>query len=252
MVRKLFLFGSFRRNALASQLALIALCCSQAAFAGPCEKSLVASVAAGPRGYSERAGGLRCEGMYVSPVSGASVDLVSVTYGPLPDVGGAQPATLQLKIGGQPPLASTVHIRAVGIPQSLYYQMDTTISPNQEAAWPLNEVVRPEGIQLGDIGIFGFQNDDAKTIFLPIVATSPGNAPSDRLFVTLRVDNLLHLKWRFASQNAAVPEYSPAVQTGDRLMIAIPPTSKPPGRLEVRWDEPVTGRARVRAFQIGG
>jgi hypothetical protein len=130
--------------------------------------------------------------------------------------------------------------------------MDTTFSPGREVSWPLNEIVRPEKIQLGDIGVFGFQNDDARTIFLPIAATWASNAASDRLFVTFRLDNILHLKWRFAPQNADVPEYSPAVRIGDRLTIVLPQGSKPPGRLEVRWDEPVTGRARVRAFQIGG
>jgi hypothetical protein len=53
------------------------------AIAGPCDIGLTPSPASGLDGYVERAGGQRCEGIYVSPVGGTYVELVSLTYGHL-------------------------------------------------------------------------------------------------------------------------------------------------------------------------
>ena len=53
------------------------------ASAGPCEKTLSPSPDSGPDCYVARAGSARCEGMYISPVSGTPIELVSLTHGTL-------------------------------------------------------------------------------------------------------------------------------------------------------------------------
>ncbi len=100
----------------------------RAACAGPCQKLLSPDPIAERDGYKERDGGQRCEGIYTSPVAGESVEIVSLTQGRLAyEFGHSAPLSIALAI---PSANSTaIHVRAVGIPERLYYEMDADV-PN--------------------------------------------------------------------------------------------------------------------------
>ena len=224
------------------------------AVADQCEKTLIASVAAGKYGYMERGSGQRCEGIYVSPVSGFPVELVSLTRGALV-FDNTEPVTLQLALAGKTPMSSEVHFRAVGIPTTVYYQMDATMTAGHVLAWPLQEVVQPQKIAASDIGLYAFQTDlSAKLVLIPVTATTPSRPlPEPQpLLVILRVGTVINLKWRFVSELGDLPKYTPAKSDSGRLLISLPPETKLPGALEVRWDEVTTNRPRVRVFSLGG
>jgi len=111
------------------------------AVAGPCEIGLSASPEAGQDGYGEREGGRRCEGIYVTPVGGKQVELVSLSRGRLwYDLN--RSSTLQIRLSG---VSGPARVRAVGIPDGLYYQMDAVLADGQTLDWP-NDVLKNEHI----------------------------------------------------------------------------------------------------------
>jgi hypothetical protein len=89
--------------------------------------------------------------MYISPVSGTPIELVSLTHGYL-SYDAAHPAVLLVSLdtlsanGG-------AHIRAVGIPDRLYYQMDTDIAGDNGFSWPVGDVLARQRITSEQVGI---------------------------------------------------------------------------------------------------
>jgi hypothetical protein len=163
------------------------------------------------------------------------------------------PATLFLR-PDKTPLQLAIHIRAVGIPASLDYQMDAVLPVEQPLAWPLQEVVQPKRIAPSDIGVYAFQIDqNARIILLPvtIASTRDANPAEPSLAISLRIGAVLNLKWRFVPVPGEIAPYIPADAQDGRLSITLPPAARLPGHLEVRWDEVGTGHARVRIFAIG-
>ena len=49
-----------------------------------------------------------------------------------------------------------IHVRAVGIPERLYYEMDADMPHGRALDWPIKEVVIPERIAPTDIGVYAF------------------------------------------------------------------------------------------------
>ena len=112
--------GVFLVSAFASAI----LIAEGSAFANPCDETLSPSPTSGPDGYVERAGGERCEGMYVSPVSGTPVELVSLTRGQL-SYDAAHAIVVRVSLDAAPSNGGA-HLRAVGIPDGLYYRWTPT------------------------------------------------------------------------------------------------------------------------------
>jgi hypothetical protein len=110
-----------------------------AASAGPCQKSLSPDPIAERDGYKERDGGQRCEGIYTSPVAGESVQIVSLSQGRLSyDFGQSAPLLISLAI--TPANPAPVHVRAVGIPERLYYEMDADTADGRALVWPITSL----------------------------------------------------------------------------------------------------------------
>ena len=225
------------------------------ALADPCERTLAPSPAAGPDGYRRRAGGARCEGIYVSPVSGTPAELVSLTRGRLTyDI--AHPTVLLVTLD-QPSASVGAHLRAVGVPRGLYYEMDADIVGGQAVAWPVGEVLARRQIRPDQVGVLALRRDaSSDTVYFPVDVTPAGGAPARKqpIVLVLRVVDVADLKWRFVpARRVASNAYSAAVADGDRVEVALPSAAGPPvGTFEVRWVDPDSGATGTRTFRVGG
>jgi len=242
--------GVFLVSAFASAI----LIAEGSAFANPCDETLSPSPTSGPDGYVERAGGERCEGMYVSPVSGTPVELVSLTRGQL-SYDAAHAIVVRVSLDAAPSNGGA-HLRAVGIPDGLYYQMDADLVGNRAIGWPVGDVLLRRRITPDQVGIYAFRKDSsAESVFLPVDVAPAGSAASHEqpIVAVLRVIDVTDLKCRFVPKGQGVlPSYSSVPVSGDRADFVLPPGSGPvAGTLEVRWADPSSGQNRTRTFLIG-
>lgn len=224
-----------------------------AASAGPCQKSLSPDPIAERDGYKERDGGQRCEGMYTSPVAGESIEMVSFSEGLLSyDFGASAPLLISLAI--TPASQAPVQVRAVGIPERLYYEMDADLPGGPGLVWPIKEVVIPEHIAPTDIGIYAFQvGNGGAPVFLPVRISAGGGAAASPqpLIVILRVAAVVSPRWRFVSTGGAVAAFVPANIDDNRITLTLPAMLRLPGRLELGWDEAGSGRSHITLVAIG-
>ena len=155
------------------------------------------SPGSGQPAYQAR--GNRCEGFYLAGYAAQSIELVSLTLGPItyPLQAGV---TLRVSTPGS---SGTVHVRAVPKPPRMSYRMDATLDAGSVLAWPVNDVLLPENISAGRIGVFGWKTDQKDRIYVPVLVT-PSNqgatAPSGTsplLTIRLSFDGEL-VKWRSA------------------------------------------------------
>ena len=103
-----------------------------------------------PEGYRQRAGSL-CEGTYVSKVSGPALELVSLTWGAVPDT---VPSTgFVLTVPTARKRAGPVHVRALGIPPGLYYRMDAEVTSDDSISWLKSTVLARLGVAPSEIGV---------------------------------------------------------------------------------------------------
>jgi hypothetical protein len=219
----------------------------------PCQKSLSPDPIAEQDGYRERDGGRRCEGIYTSPVAGESVQIVSLSEGRL-SYDFSQSAPLLISLAITPASPAPIHVRAVGIPERLYYEMDANLSDGPALVWPIKEVVIPERIAPTDIGVYAFQvGNGGDPVFLPVRISAGGGAAASPqpLIVILRVGAVVSPRWRFVSKGGAVGTFVPASIDDNRITLTLPATLHLPGRLELGWDEAGSGRSHITPIAIG-
>jgi hypothetical protein len=83
------------------------------------------------------------------------------------------------------------------------YRMDATLDPGSVLAWPVNDVLLPENISAGRIGVFGWKTDQKDRIYVPVRVTPSNQSPavvsgtSPVLTIRLSFDGEL-VKWRSA------------------------------------------------------
>jgi len=164
-------------------------------------------------GYKIRESGNRCEGLYRSPVS-SSLEIVGYRQGNSP-----LSSEQNKLIVSAPPLkqlaVKVLNIRAEAIPLDTYYRMDAVVKEDQPLTWPLNEVVIPAGISPDELGIFGWIQQDAGKVLVPVYVyttslVSSANIGKKPLTVVVRpavnVDKIL---WRTFKENSVErPEWN--------------------------------------------
>ncbi len=149
---------------------------------------------------------------------------------------------------------SAVHVRAVGIPEQLYYQMDADMPSGRALVWPINDVVLREHIAPKDVGVYAFRVGAGSTIvFMPVDISADGApaASAQPLIVILRVGAIVSPRWRFVSKSGAVGAFAPTSIDDNRITLVLPPDLGLPGRLELGWDEAGSGRSHITVFSIG-
>jgi hypothetical protein len=147
-----------------------------------------------------------------------------------------------------------IHIRAVGVPERLYYQMDADMAPSRAVVWPIKEVVIPERIAPTDIGVYAFHDGvGGDKVFLPVSVSVGGalTASPQPLTVILRVGAVVNPRWRFVSTGGAVGPFIPASIDDNRITLTLPATVHLPGRLQLGWDEAGSGKSHPTVIAIG-
>jgi hypothetical protein len=234
-------------------LALVVLWPLRQALGGPCDPAILPSPVAGSARYQERAGGLRCEGIYVARVSGTPVQLVSLTRGLLSyDLGSPGILMVALANGFA---AKETSLRATGIPDQLFYQMDAILG-DRAVAWPVGEVLKQRQITPDNVGVYAFRKDaGAQPIYLPVDVALEGTAPQSEapIIATLRAIGIAFVQWRFVPEGrSASGGYTEIPVRNDRVQMVVAEGVHPiEGQLQLRWSDPVTGELRVKTFRIG-
>ena len=120
----------------------------------------------GQYGYSLRTPHNLCEGLYISQVSGR-LQIVSLFRGEL-DLH-SEHKTVRVSAPGFKELpTSNIRVRAVAIPLNTYYRMDAVITERAPLIWSLDDVVKPIGLNPNQIGIYGWVENDAGRVFVPL------------------------------------------------------------------------------------
>jgi len=190
-----------RRSSRAKWLAALALVAATAivpsAIAQPCPVALPTNGTS--LGYQHRAGPPRCEGTYISPVSGsAGFALVSLTFGRVSYLDQHQELHIRL-----PSAVAATRLRAVGLPQFPYYRLDAILPQTKpELRVPLGAVIKPEAIRAGDLGVFGLRDvSPTRQGYVPVIATSPGITPEAGVVAIVRPGaDVLAVRWRLVAQ----------------------------------------------------
>ena len=144
-----------------------------------------------------QARGNRCEGFYLAGYGAQSIELVSLTLGPIvfPLQAGI---TLNVSAPGS---SATVHVRAVPKPPRMAYRMDAVLNPGAVLEWPVNDVLLPENISAGRIGVFGWKEGGQTRTYVPLRVvqgqSAAASAPAPLLTIRLSFDAEL-VKWRSA------------------------------------------------------
>jgi len=131
----------------------------------------------GITGYQLRAGDARCEGFYQSPVAGASLELLSLTAGPV-DYRLREDGILRIVAPDLGELKSAhVQIQARALPLGTYYRMDATLPSSQLMTWPMATVLAPAKLAPDMLGVVAWIERDADRIYVP-VQVSDGSGPT--------------------------------------------------------------------------
>jgi hypothetical protein len=218
-----------------------------AAIAQSCETLPVDN---SPLSYRFRANVPRCEGMYRSPVSGdRGMALVSLTFGKV-TYDTRRDQYLEIKLAVEP--AEKMLIRAVGVPERLYYRLDVELGPGRSAfRLPLGDVVAPEKILPEQFGIYGVKTlPGGQNAFLPVYAQGSSAAAQAEVIAVVRPGaDVSDVQWRRYARGVPVTAWAPVVGAsglvpeGTRLEIVLGKDMPPQMTLEVSFLSQGIGRA---------
>lgn len=160
----------------------------------------------GKYGYSLRTSDNRCEGLYISQVSGR-LQIVSLFRGELNLH--SEHKIIHVSAPGFKELAtSSIHVRAVAIPLNTYYRMDAVITDSEPLIWSLDDVVKPIGLNPNQIGIYGWVENNADIVFVPLDVLPEGPMDSEgsaNLLSTLVVRSAVDIEklaWRSSLEHS--------------------------------------------------
>lgn len=215
--------------------------------AQPCETLPIDEL---PVSYRFRANVPRCEGMYRSPVSGEQgMTLVSLTNG---RVAYDTRRDKYLEIGLPFEPTEKTLIRAVGVPERLYYRLDVELGPGRRVfRLPLRDVVAAENILPEAFGVYGVRRLRAgQDAFLPVHAHPPGGESEAEIIAVIRPGaDVSDVHWRRYAPAVPPTPWAPVVGAsglvpeGMRLEIMLGKDLPPQTTLEVSFLSQGIGRA---------
>jgi hypothetical protein len=131
----------------------------------PCDPNLM-QLGQNPEGYRLR--GDRCEGIYIEPVSGSTTLLIASFTAFFEEVD----PRVNLRIDWSSPAESPIHLRAYGLREKLYYQMDANIPAGATTyLWPAG-VLDALHLSKQDIGVVGYTEykigGENRTLYVPL------------------------------------------------------------------------------------
>jgi hypothetical protein len=131
----------------------------------PCDPNLV-QLGQNPEGYRLR--GDRCEGIYIEPVSGSTTLLIASFTAVFAEFD----PRVDLSVEWSAPAELPIHLRAYGLREKLYYQMDAKISADATTyLWPAG-VLDALHLSKRDIGVVGYTEykigGENRTLYVPL------------------------------------------------------------------------------------
>ena len=154
--------------------------------------------APGTMGYQLRSADPRCEGFYQSTVSGATLEILSLTASPVDfELGNKTVEIIAPNVSGLN--VAKIHVQARALPLSTYYRMDATLGSAATMHWPIGHVLAPANLTADTIGVLAWVDEGRDRIFVPIsVSERPPSAPGgSSIVVILRSSaDLDELRWR--------------------------------------------------------
>ncbi|MBL8701620.1 MAG: hypothetical protein JNK67_24785 [Alphaproteobacteria bacterium] len=213
--------------------------------------------APGSTGYQQRRGSDRCEGLYVSPVSGGGIQLVSLTFG---RIAYEPERDASLVVKAPESATSPLRLQGIGIPIGLYYRLDAALADGRPFQLPLGAVIKPNRIPPSDLGLIAFRDaGGGRRVYVPVhVGLDPAKLPpAAGATAVVRPDSdIQNLRWRLTASGAAPAEFRPVpaaegpVPSGNRLEIALPKLdAASDATLELRYLD-LSGRERTTRFQL--
>src|SRR5262249_39733743 len=184
----------------------------------------------------------RCEGLYVSPVSATSLELISLLRGKLHY--NLQPnAQLILSAPDVADIApGAVHVRAIARALKTYYRMDAVLPATRQMSWPVDNVLLPLRLSADRLGVFGWVEKGAEKIFVPLRVVRSGDpAPQGPVELIIRstadIDSLV---WRSLADGGLSPgaptwqEVATRVTGGQSVTLSLPQGPRTILRVEVK------------------
>jgi hypothetical protein len=156
----------------------------------------------GAYGYQARAKDVRCEGFYESPVAAATLDLVSLTAGPVDYKLDGQ-ETVRLVAPDVSVLNSgQVNVQAHALPLGTYYRMDAVVPSAGALNWQIGDVLRPHKLTADSIGIFGWVERTANKIYVPMLLSDQGARAPIVVLIRPTID-MERVHWRSWSDSGS-------------------------------------------------
>ena len=217
----------------------------------PCDPQLRPD--GGRLGYLPRRN--RCEGLYVSPIAGRSLQIMSYLVGTLRF--NTSDATLNLRVADTPILnALQLHARAVALPLNTYYRMDAPLTPGEWFDWPIGEVLVPTNLGPARVGLFGWADSPEGRLLVPIEVSDAATSDQQMTLIVRSAVDTNEVVWRWraiGSLGPAVAWQTAAAQptrSGHPIRITIPRGPPEILRAEIASQERSSGQWSSLAFLI--
>jgi hypothetical protein len=141
----------------------------------PCDPNLT-QLGQNPEGYRLR--GDRCEGIYIEPVSGSTTLLIASFTALFEEFDPRDKLTVEWSSPGESP----IHLRAYGLREKLYYQMDANVPIGVTTyLWPTG-VLNALHLSKQDIGVVGYTEykigGENQTLYVPLRIRQKGQKPT--------------------------------------------------------------------------
>jgi hypothetical protein len=165
----------------------------------------------------------RCEGFYKPQPRASGLRIVNLTYGEFryqADLMEVIQVSLPSHVGAQ-----AVHLRAQGIPNDVYYQMDANLTGAQTLDWPVQYVLlKDTRTHLNrNIGLSGYWETPQGKVYVPLLTRTKLSIADEFLSPVLKVihsSKLIQLQWKWDSQErytSAPGPFRAGVSTSFRL-----------------------------------
>lgn len=208
----------------------------------PCDLKLLKLANPEETGYRPRTDSM-CEGVYIAPTSGQepSLEMVSLTQGALV-YSLETDRILYVDIPQKEEFKGRqIRLQAVGREEGVHYRMDAILDGDGPFTWPLETVLKPEGLEDFKIGIYGWVELGNHRIFVPLTVSPNQAVIRDQAPINLIVKTprrLDWMAWRFGAEDQPLGEFEDIARSdlmaGEWKILKIPAGEKKVLKVEVQ------------------
>ena len=199
----------------------------------------------------------RCEGIYISNVSSAGIELVSATIGKLSyDL--SEKEIIEVT---SPLYEQSIRIRAAGIPLKTYYRMDADLLADSSLLWPVDKILLPRNLDAAKVGLLGWYKNQNDLVYVPLLAKPKLNkiVNDGNIWLILRSSiDVAKVQWRFgAVKNGRTEKLSKWIscspasfKSGNPIPVKLPAMTEQVIYVEVAAKDNLTDQWLKKNFRI--